>query len=187
MVRAEMQKTRELAEQLFSLAQRAEDPALLLEANRVMGLTMFWLGEMAPARAHLEQGIALYDPQHHRSHAFVYGQDPGVACRSVAAWPIWVLGFPDQALQSIHEALILAQEFTHPFSLVYALTMAAIVHQFHREAQAVQERAEALIALSTEQAFPFWLAFGTILRGWALTTQGEGGEGIAHNFNKVLK
>jgi predicted ATPase len=179
MVRAEFQATRELAEQLFSLAQRAQDPALLLEANRVLGLTMFWLGEMAPARAHLEQGVGLYDPQQHRSHAFVYGQDPGVACQSLAAWPIWVLGYPDQALQTVHEALTLAEELTHSFSLVYALTMAAVVHQFRREAQEAQERAKALIALSTEQGFPMWLAYGTILRGWALTVQGEGAEGIA--------
>jgi class 3 adenylate cyclase/tetratricopeptide (TPR) repeat protein len=178
MVRAELQTTSELGEQLFSLAQRVQDPALLLEANRVMGLTMYWLGEMAPARAHLEQGTALYDPQQHRSHAFVYGQDPGVACRCLAAWPIWVLGYPDQALQSIHEALTLAQELTHPYSLVYALSMGVLVHQFRREAQAVQERAEELIGLSTENGFPFWLAYGTILRGWALTAQGEGAEGI---------
>jgi predicted ATPase len=57
--------------------------------------------------------------------------------------------------------------------------MAAVLHQFRREAQAVQERAEALMTLSTEQGFPYWLAFGTILRGWALTAQGEGAEGIA--------
>jgi predicted ATPase len=178
MVRAELQTTRELAEQLFSLAQRVQDPALLLEAHRVLGLTIYWLGEMAPARAHLEQGTALYDPQQHRSHAFVYGQDPGVACRCLAAWPIWVLGYPDQALQSIHEALTLAQELAHPFSLVYALNMAVLVHHFRREVQAVQERAEALIGLSTEQGFPMWLAYGTIMRGWALTAQGEEAEGI---------
>jgi predicted ATPase len=178
MVRGELQTTRELAEQLFSLAQRAQDPALLLEAHRMLGQTMFWLGEIAPARVHLEQGMALYDPQQHRSHAFLYGQDPGVLCRGFAAWPIWVLGYPDQALQSIHEALTLAQELAHPFSLAIALIVVALVHQFHREAQAVQERAEALIALSTEQGFPYWLALGTILRGWALTAQGEGAEGI---------
>ena len=179
MNRAELQTARELAEQLFSLAQRVQDTAFLLEAHRVMGMTMFWLGEMAPARAHLEQGMALYDPQQHRPHAFVYGTDPGVACRSFAAWPIWALGYPDQALQSIHEALTLAQELTHPFSLAFALTVATTVHQFRREVQAVQERAEALMTLSTEQGFPFWLANGTILRGWALTAQGEGAEGIA--------
>jgi class 3 adenylate cyclase/predicted ATPase len=179
MIRAEFQAMRELAEQLFSLAQRAQDTELLVEAHRVMGQTLFWLGEMAPARAHLEQGVALYDPQKHRSHAFVYGHDPGVACGSFAAMAIWVLGYPDQALRSVHEALTLAQEVTHPFSQAYALQAAALVHQFRGEVQAVQERAEALIALSTEQGFPFWLAIGTILRGWALTSQGEGAEGIA--------
>jgi predicted ATPase len=179
MNRSELQTTRELAEQLFTLAQRVQDPALLLEAHRVLGLTMFWLGEMAPAREHLEQGMALYDPQQHRSHAFVYGQDPGVACQALAGWPIWVLGYPDQALQSINEALTLAQELAHPFSLTIALNIAAVVHQFRREAQAVQERAEATMTLSTEQGFPLWLAYGTILRGWALTAQGEGAEGIA--------
>jgi predicted ATPase/class 3 adenylate cyclase len=178
MVLSELQATRELAEQLFSLAQRAQDPELLLEAHRVMGTTMFWLGEMASARAHLEKGMALYDPQQHRSHAFVYGQDPGVACRCFAAKSIWMLGYPDQARQSIHEALTLAQECTHPFSLAFALTNAALIHQFHREAQTVQERAKAVIAVSTKHGFPHWLAYGTILRGWALTAQEEGAEGI---------
>jgi predicted ATPase len=179
MVRSELQTTRELAEQLLSLAQRAQDPAFLLEAHRVMGQTMYWLGEMAPARAHLEQAIALYDPQQHRSHAFQYGQDPGVLCRGFAAMPIWMLGYPDQALQSTKEALNLAQEFTHPLSLVFAVQFATFLHQFRREAQAVQERAEVLMTLSTEQGFPQWLGYATVLRGWALTVLGEGEEGIA--------
>jgi predicted ATPase len=178
-LRAELQTTRELAEQLFSIAQRTQDPELLLEAHRVMGSNMLWLGEIAPARAHSEQGVALYDPQQHRSHVFMYGHDPGVGCQSFAAISIWVLGYPDQALQSIQEALTLAQELTHPFSLAFALAWAATIHQFRRELKAVHERAEAVIATSTEHGFPFWLAFGTILRGWALTAQGAGAEGIA--------
>ena len=59
---------------------------------------------------------------------------------------LWVLGYPDQALKRSHEALTLAQELSHPFSLAYALD-AALVHQFRREGQATQERAEAAIAL----------------------------------------
>jgi class 3 adenylate cyclase/predicted ATPase len=179
MVRSELRRAHQLAEQLFTLAQRVQDPALLLEAHRVMGQTMFWLGEMTLSRAHLEQGMAIYDPQKHRSNAFVYGQDPGVACLSSGAWPIWVLGYPDQALRSLDEALRLAQELSHPFSQAYALAHAAILYQFRREAQEVQKRTEALIALSTEHGFPHWLAYGTMLQGWALAEQGEGAEGIA--------
>jgi predicted ATPase len=179
MLRAELQTTRELGEQLYSMAQRAQDPDLLLEAHRILGSTMIWLGEMIPARMHSEQGIALYDPQQHRSHTFVYGQEPGLACLCFEAIPLWMLGYPDQALQRTKEALALTKEFTHPFSLAFTLTMASKIHQFRREAQVVDERAEAIKTLSTEEGFPYFLTFGTILQGWALTMQGKGAEGIA--------
>ena len=90
-----------------------------------------------------------------------------------------MLGYSDQALHGINEALTLAQELDHPFSLAFALTVATTVRQFRRDAEAVREGAEALIGLSTERGFAFWLAHGKILRGWALTVQGEGADGIA--------
>ena len=71
---------------------------------------LFHLGELAPARALLEQGMALYNPMQHSTLAVLYGQDPGVVCRSYAARPLWLLGYPDQALQWGREALALAQE-----------------------------------------------------------------------------
>ena len=95
------------------------------------------------------------------------------------AWALWVLGYPDQALHSIDEALTLAQELAHPFSLAYALDVAAILHQFRREVQAAHERAEAAIDSATEQGFAYFLAVGTMLRGWALAEQGQGEEGLA--------
>jgi predicted ATPase len=179
LVRAELQTARELGEQLLSLAQSVQDSALLVEAHHVMGITLLSLGNFALGREHSEQGSALYDPQQHGSLAFIYGQDPGVFCRANAAFTRWLLGYPDQASAGSREALTLAQRLSHPFSLAYALQMAAILHQVRREGQAVQERAEAQIALAREQGFPDWLAWGTIWRGWALAAQGQGAEGIA--------
>ena len=40
---------------------------------------------------------------------------------SWAALVLWLLGYPDQALQTGHEAIALAQELAHPYSLIYAL------------------------------------------------------------------
>jgi predicted ATPase/class 3 adenylate cyclase len=179
LVRAEYKTARELGEQCLTLAQRLQDPALFLEAYLVLGMTLLWLGQVASARAYLERGIALYDPQQHRSHAFLYGQDPGVVCRAHSALALWWLGYPEQALQRSHEVLSLAQELAHPFSLGMALYCAACLHQLRREGPPAQERAEALIALSGEQGFSYWAATGTILRGWALAMQGQGEEGIA--------
>jgi predicted ATPase len=179
-VRGEFQKSYELGEQLLSLARSVQDSALLLEAHVALGYTLHFLGEFVPAREHWEQGVALYDPQQHRSLAVLYGgADPGVYCLSGVALALWNLGYPAQALQRSQEALSLAQELSHPHSLAFALSLAARVHQLCREEQAAQELAEAVITLSTEQELAFWLAWGTTVRGGALVEQRQGEEGIA--------
>ncbi len=176
--RAELQAARELGEECLSLAQQLHDPARLLRAHNILGVTLSYLGELPSAREHLEQAIALYSPQQQRSLAVV--QDPMVACLSYTAWVLWYLGYPDQALKRNYEALTLAQELSHPYSLAQALFFAAELHHLRQEAQAVQERAETVITLAAEQGFPFWLAQGTSLRGWALVKQGQRREeGIA--------
>jgi predicted ATPase len=179
LVRAAYQTARELAEHGLSLAQGVHDPALLLVALYALGATVYLLGEPAAARTHLEQAIALYDPAQHHHLAFRYGMDVGVWCRSYVAWHLWLLGYPDQALTRSHEAITLAQELSHPFSLASALDYAAFVHCYRREGQATLERAEAGMALAREKGFPQFLALGMIMRGWALAVQGQGEEGIA--------
>jgi predicted ATPase len=178
LVRAEVQTAHELGEQLLRLAQSIQDPDLLLEAHVALANTFFFLGEVAPAQEHVEQGISLYNSQKHRSHAFLYGLDPGVFCLSRAAHVLWLAGYPDQALKKNQASVTLAREVPHSYSLAYALGNTAWFHQFRREGQAAQGWAEEQIALATEQGFPFLLAWGTILRGWALAEQGKGEEGI---------
>jgi predicted ATPase len=104
--------------------------------------------------SHAEDGIARYTPDQRHTPLFRMGHDPGVACRAFAAMTLWVLGYPEQALARLHEALALAHALSHPFSLAYAWCWAAIVSQFRRDVPAVYEQAEAAIALSTEQGFP---------------------------------
>jgi class 3 adenylate cyclase/predicted ATPase len=179
LLRAELQKAHELAKELLSLAQRQRDSALLLAAHRALGATLFFLGEFTTAQEHIEYALALYDPQQHRSLAFSYGADPGLVCQLYAAWVLWHLGFPDKASQRMDEALTLAQELSHLFSLAFALALAANLHQYRQEGQAAQEWAEAAMTLSTEQGIEQWLAHATILLGWALAVQGQGTEGTA--------
>jgi predicted ATPase len=61
-------------------------------AHPALGLTWFLLSALPVARQHLEEGIALYTPDQHRSPAFRIGQDPGVSCRAYAAMTLWLLG-----------------------------------------------------------------------------------------------
>jgi predicted ATPase/DNA-binding winged helix-turn-helix (wHTH) protein len=174
--RAEIQKARECAEQGLSLAQNVHDPVLLMWAHRMMGDLFYRLGEFALTREHLEQGIALYHSQSHRASGVL--DDPAVYCLSFTAYALWFLGYPDQALQRSEEALTLAQEIARPFSVAFALDLASVLHRVRREGRAAQEQAEAAIALSREQGFPFFLTLGIIQRAWALIEQEQVEEGI---------
>ena len=56
--------------------------------------------------------------------------------------------------------------------------LAAVFHTFRREEHGTQERAEAAISRAQAQGFPFWVALGSLLRGWGLVQQGQAQEGI---------
>jgi predicted ATPase len=178
LVRAEYRTASELGQHFLNLVQPTQDPALLLEAHRALGTSAFHLGDLALSQAHLQQGLALYDSRRHRAHAVLYGVDPGVICLSYTAWTLWLAGYPDRALEKGHEALSRARRLSNPHTLAAALTFAAILFHFRREAKVAQERAEAALTLATEQGFSFWLAWGTIWQGWAMADQGEFGAGI---------
>ena len=178
-LRARFETARELEEQLFRLAQNAQDPGLLAEAEWAWGTTSFWLGELAIARERYAHSLSLYNPQLHSSHAFQYGSDPGVSASSYHALTLWHLGYPDQALQESRRSVTLAQEVGHPFSLAYALSASSWLYYLRREVRAAREQIEVAIRLATEQELPYWVTWGGTFRGWALALQGEGEEGIA--------
>ena len=145
----------------------------------VLGMTLFRLGEVLPARTHLEQGTALYDPTQHHAQAFLYAADPGVILLCYAARALWLLGYPAQAVERGQAALTLADQLSHPFSQAYALTWTAFLQQLRRNRHAVEERVEEVSRLSTEQGFPFLAEAGAFLQGWALAEQGQRDAGMA--------
>ncbi len=178
-MRGEIETAREFGAQLMEFAQRRQDPSLLFEAHMVLGMTLFRLGEVLPARTHLEQGTALYDPTQHHAQVFLYAADPGVILLCYAARALWLLGYPAQAVERSQAALTLADQLSHPFSQAYALTWTAFLQQLRRNRHAVEERVEEVSRLSTEQGFPFLAEAGAFLQGWALAEQGQRDAGMA--------
>jgi len=180
LLRGELRRAYELAEQLLPRAQSACDPALLMYAHLALGNTLLFMGHLLSAREHLELVISLYDPERHRSLAFRYsGNNPGVVGLSTASRILWLLGYPDQALERGNEALALAQGLSQPHSLAFAKVYVGFLHQFRGDVSAAQENAESVIALCTEYGLTNWLALATMFRGWAMAEQGRTQEGIA--------
>ena len=177
--RAEHNTARDLGEQLLSLAHRTHDSGLLIEAHATMGVTLVYLGELQRARTELEATLTLYDPQQHRGLAFVYGQDPRIACGGYLSQVMWLLGYPDRARQRSEETLRYAQDFTHPISQAYALNECALFYQLVHNTSVVQRLAEELLAFSQQHKFSFWELAAVSLQAWLLTEQGQPAKSIA--------
>jgi predicted ATPase len=178
-MRGQLGTAHELGEQLLSLAQSLGNATHLSRAHAMQGEVLLHLGAFPQTREQCEQGMARYDPQQRRSHILLYGNDTETGLRISEALAWWYLGYPDRALQRSREMVALAQELSHPFSQAIALHFAATIHQLRREAQAAQEGAEAVLQISTERGFALFLAWGTVVRGWALAERGAIEEGTA--------
>jgi class 3 adenylate cyclase/predicted ATPase len=179
-VRGELKIGNHLGKQLLSLAERAREPALLLEAHHELWANMSMLGELISARTHLDQGFVLYDTEKHRHHAFLYGgHDPGVCCLYHAAQVLWLLGYPDQALRKSQDSLSLARELSHASSTATALSFAVWLDHQRGESDVMREHVDETITIATEHGFPRWLPYGNFLQGWFLVEEKDERVGIA--------
>ena len=166
----------ELGQRALTLAQRQDDLAAIAGAYTLLGHAHFFAGELLAARMHLEDGLAAYDR--------FQGEAPPLAriMRLLSlgrlAQALCFLGYPDQGVQRMDEALTLVRALNHPFELTRALNLAAGVHYMRGEAQRVRELSEEVISLARQNEFPILLAEGTMLRGWALACLGQFAEGI---------
>jgi len=160
-----------LAQQLLTLAEGADKPAELMLAHGALGVECLMSGEFAAARKHLEQASPRLDWSRSGSS--------GVFYRCFGAWALWALGYADQAVEWSHEVLASAEVLSRWEWLATALALTARLHMFLRDAHMAQVRADAAIAIATEHGFPYELAQGTFVHGWALAHQGHLEEGVA--------
>ncbi|MBI3330280.1 MAG: hypothetical protein HYZ81_26675 [Nitrospinae bacterium] len=99
-------------------------------------------------------------------------------CLSHLAWVLWYLGYPEQGLLRGHEAMVLAQEVEHPYSLAMARIYLAVLHYLRREDARVQQLTEAALALANAHDYPHWRMMSHVLHGWALIMLGQPEAGL---------
>jgi len=173
LVKGHLDDARGLAEALLALANREHSSDLLVGAHRSLGNTFFWLGRFDEARTHLLTARSLYDPTQHRAHAVVYGQAPGITARIYLARTLWILGEVDQVESLALEAISMARELEHPFTLVFTLCHLSFIYSTVRNANRVLKLTDEAIAVATQYGFELGLAWATTSHGWALAEKGE--------------
>ena len=185
-IRAELKDACGVAEQLVVVAENEQDSGLNVAANRSLGYTLLFRGDLKPSQLHLERVITVYDPAVHGDYAFRHGgADPGVAALTHSAITVWALGFPGRAVRQSEEGLALARRLAHPFSEAVALLFAAILYQFRGDVQATLESAEAATSIAKEMGFELYVGWSAVIKGWALFEQGGGSEAVAEMRNGI--
>ncbi|MEZ4657624.1 MAG: BTAD domain-containing putative transcriptional regulator [Caldilineaceae bacterium] len=178
LVKPELEKGQAAAQELLLLAHQAEDAGLILEATYAMGTYLFHHGSLGEAQRYLEQTLTLFDRTQHGDHALLYAQDPQVVALTYLALALWCQGWLDQARARSQEAIAIARQIEHPYSLVVALTYAGVLHQFADEAAACGEMAAQANALAQQHGFSLWISMAGFLHGWALAQQGDAQRGL---------
>ena len=177
-VDCQLDKARELAEEGLRLAKGQKDSMPYVVANNWVGVTSSSLGDLETARSHMEEALALYDSEQHRALLYHCGEDPRNESLNHSSLVLWLLGYPDQALERVEEAITWTKELSYGQSEAYALNFLIIVAQFRRDWGLVQEKAEELVALCTEQFIPQFRAVGLMWRGSVLVENGDYQRGI---------
>ncbi len=178
-VRGPLVTARRICERLLELARQRDDKIWLAQAHRRLGWCLFCQGQLIPGREHLEHALRLYDRLRSHEHTRVHGAHPWVIGSVNSALLEWYAGYPDDAVIRSREGLSHARELDRPLTLAYALCMSAAVHQCRGESQPTLELAREVVALAKEHDFPYWIAWGSVLEGWALATSGQVDEGVS--------
>ena len=140
-----------MADRLLELAEESNDRGLSFFAHRAAGVSALPAGEFSRARAHLKEALALYDPQEHRSPAFVYAFDPRVVCLDYLARTMLPLGFPEQALAANDEAVAEARRIGHRNSLALPLFFGGVVRQILGDREGVKLRVSELAHIAEKR------------------------------------
>lgn len=178
LVKGKLGSSRSFAERMLALGESTGNTDLLIEARWALGNSHYWLGEMEPARAQLEKAIAAYDPERHRSHALLFGQDPGVAAHCYLSFVYWMLGRPQDSAAALASASSIAEALDHPFTTAWPMAFQILLSSHDHDPQTGLVWAERLIRFSEEQKQQYWLQAAIIIRGWSLAGLGELTEGV---------
>jgi class 3 adenylate cyclase/tetratricopeptide (TPR) repeat protein len=168
-----------MADEFLSRSRALSDPVPLMVAHRVMGSTLLTIGDFQSSANHFEETIKLSISKGKQPLYSLYMVEPQAASLLLLSWDLWFLGYPDQSLSRVSEALALAQDLGHPYTVAFAHYMTSVVHLLRGDAVRAFESAEKSFEMSQEQRFSLYMILSRISRSRAVGDLGRLGEARA--------
>lgn len=156
------------------IARLAATPAQLYMGCATRAYTAYHSGRFAEALALCERAIALHEPDM-LPELEAYGLESSLMPHIYQAWALWYLGEPDRALRKRDTILSVAEALHSPFPLGLALSFEiTLLHDLRvPNPERVEEVAERLLKLASEQEFAFLNANAQCGKGWAMCLRGD--------------
>ena len=169
---------RDLAAQFFSLAEKQGTTVPLMVGHKLMGTSLLFTGDMAEGRAHLDRGIALYDPAEHRPLTTRFGDDQLVEALCFRSWALWFLGYPEAALADAEDAVRNARAIGQAGSLMEALVITVSPLIYCGNYVAAKAQLDEVVALADEKGAVLWKADGMMNQGCVSALTGKASNAI---------
>jgi predicted ATPase/DNA-binding winged helix-turn-helix (wHTH) protein len=177
--RGEFRAALALAQKFVDIAAKSHDIADPLIGDRVMGLSLFFLGEFTAARLHVERMLAHYVAPANRLHITRYQFDQRIVASINLAEILWLQGFPDQAVRIAARNVDDAKALDHAISLTYVLAQSACPIALHTGDLAAAERFVAmLLDQPSRHAMQPWDQWGRCYKGVVLIGRGDLAAGV---------
>ena len=167
----------EIAEKVKHIATVSDDPAISLISDRMVGISLFYLGDHTNARRHLEFVLDRYAILN-RSHIIRFQFDQGIVARTALSRIIWALGYPDQARRMVDALIETARAADHAASLCLALSQAACPVMFLTGDLPAAERFIMMLETATKGSKDIWQAWCVCFKGILLVARGLVREGL---------
>jgi predicted ATPase len=161
-------------------AVNSGDTSAALIGDRIVALSMFYLGDHVGARRSIEYMLEHYIRPRDRSHIIRFQFDQRVVARTILARLLWALGFPDQAMREVNAVTDEAIAVDHAMSLCLALAQAACPIALLSGDTAEAERfTNLLVRHSARHGLDIWHAWGKCFGATLLIERGNIDEGLA--------
>ena len=174
------EKAHRQAKQILALACKLEEPEFLHSAHHGLAVVNLQLGHFALAKHYAMQAEAIGQ---HRLNAQRTGSQTllssGITVHlDYLGLTLWLLGYPQQALTKIREALAEVQTLTDYLQVSTTLFYASFVYGYLRSADLAIAPVEQMLMLDDRYRIPINSAGVLVALGWLFAQQGKLIEGI---------
>ena len=114
------------------------------------------------------------DPAHRAVYSAFVEEDPHVANLALLAMTLMYLGYIDLGRARMDEAVSEARRLRHAHTLAWVLNWTCEAAWALRLPQEAYRSTEEILSLSNQHGFPFWLAWGSLYRGWSMAARNRG-------------